>query len=116
MSSLNGDERRRQAREQRKTQREQDQSQGQNSDRSVPRGWVGEFLDRLVEYQEMPERATRQWVVAHSLKDELGTVPYGGEEGAYAIFWPECDHLDEDCDCWENPAVMWEFVEEEYRW
>lgn len=97
-------ERRRQAREQKKAQREQDKAQGQDSDPCAnghpeqARAWLlhgihpikclrcgetpqfgeqgDEFLKVLSEAAEhsMPEKATRQWVVANSIKDELGRV------------------------------------------
>ena len=60
----------------------------------------------------MPERVTRQWIVENSDKDAgLGivSIPLEHQDGpvTHAGYWAECDHIEETCDCEENPAVMW---------
>ena len=68
-------------------------------------------LSEATEYG-MPERVTRQWIVENSDKDAgLGIVPIllEHQDGliTHAEYWAECDHIEETCDCKENPTVMW---------
>lgn len=67
----------------------------------------------------MPERASRQWIVENSDKDEgLGVVPIPMEKRdglvTHARYYPVCEHLDEDGElediehCSEDESAMWE--------
>ena len=62
----------------------------------------------------LPERVTRQWIVANSEPDEFGDVqiPEDRQDGitTHATYWPDYDHID-DCDCHQDESVMWTLQE-----
>ncbi len=67
-------------------------------------------------YFGLPERASRQWVVENSDKEEgLGVVPIppDRQDGlvTHARYMVECPHFDDDdenCSCKEDETAMWE--------
>ena len=101
-------ERRRQAREQAKT----DKHPSLGEDRIIG---VRMSPDLAPSDHGMPRRVTRQWVVENSTEGRLGAVriPVDRQDRlmSHVEYWPDCPHIDEDCQCEDDETVMWELME-----